>query len=260
MSPRYGGLLVAAFLALAGTARADEAERCASSAEAGQRARIEGKLRSARERFIDCSSEACPQVVRRDCARWLSEVEAELPTIVLRARDASGQDVADVRVFVDGVLFVSRLDGMSVPIDAGEHTFRFERAGAPPVSRKVIVHSGERARIVSIDLAPEPARASSPVGPIVLGSIGVASVATGVVFWVIGRSEHDDLASTCAPEGLCATSDIDAARAKLIAGDIAVIAGALAIAGAVTWWLVAQPSSTGARAAVRSLSPGLIRF
>lgn len=262
MSPRATVVFAAALFALAAharTARADDADRCASRAEAGQQARLAGKLRAAREELIECASEACPQVVRRDCARWLSEVETELPTIVVRARDGRGQDLADVRVFVDDVLLASRLEGKAVAVDAGEHTFRFERAGAPPVSRRVIVHTGERARIVTVDLDGgdvEPARRASPVGPFVLGGIGAAAAATGIVLWAVGKSEHDDLASSCAPDGLCATSDVDAARTKLMIGDVAVLAGALALTGAVAWWLLAQP----ARSSVRALAPGVVRF
>lgn len=251
---RIAGFAAPMLLALATPARADDVDRCATAAEAAQRTRLAGKLREARDHLITCSSETCPAIVRRDCARWLTEVETELPTIVVRAREG-GEDVADVRVFVDGERVAERVDGRPIPVDVGEHTLRFERPGLEAVSQRIITRSGEHARPVSVDFDPPEKPAAAPVGPLVLGGVGVALAAAGGVFWALGRGEHADLESTCAPAGTCATSDIDAARTKLVVGDVAVVAGVLALTGAVAWWLVGRPSSTRA-----SGPPALVTF
>lgn len=234
------GLIAATLLLHAASARADDADRCASRAESAQSARVAGKLRAAREGFIECSSDKCPAVVRRDCGRWLSEVETELPTVVVKARD-NGQDVADVRVVIDGVAVAQRLDGLPIAVDAGTRTFRFERAGRPAITRRILVGSGEHARLISIDLEPRP-EAPSRVGPLVLGGVGLAFAGAGGVLWALGKSAHSDLESTCAPEGACSTADVDSAKLKLVLGDVSMLVGAVAFVSAVTWWLVTQPS------------------
>ena len=118
---------------LASASASADVQACLSASEKGQRARSAGKLREARELFLQCSSDGCPAMVRRDCAQWQSEVIVTLPSIVLGAKDRSGRDLFDVTVSVDGETVVRKLDGKSLPIDPGPHTFKFEMAGAPPV-------------------------------------------------------------------------------------------------------------------------------
>lgn len=253
--------LLPALLVWAAPANAeDAADRCASHAEAGQTSRLAGRLRSAREHFISCASDACPRVVRIDCARWLSEVESEQPTVVVRARDADGQDVSDVRVFVDGEKVAERTDGLPIPVDVGERALRFERPGEPAIEQRVIVRSGERGRVVTVVIGQGAGagrtRTRSTVGPVILGGAGVALAIGGGVLWAVGKGAHDDLESTCAPEGLCATSDVDAARTKLIVGDVLMGAGVLALAGAVYWYL---SSGTTQRTAAPWMVP-TVRF
>src|SRR5262249_45056574 len=85
----------------------------------------EGRLLAAREALLQCKKEACPSVIRTDCGDWLAEVERLTPSIILSARTKGG-DESDVRVLMDGKLIATRLDGKSIPVDPGEHNFRFE--------------------------------------------------------------------------------------------------------------------------------------
>lgn len=247
MNARIASLSAVALLATSGSAWADDADRCASLAERAQRDRLAGRVRAAREGLIACSSETCPRAVRSDCGRWLSEVESELPTVVVRAVDGRGHDLTDVRVMVDGELLSARADGRPLPVDIGERTFRFERDGAASVTARIVVRSGERNRVVSATFAStEASAAPRSAAPFVLGALGLALATTGVVLWATGKSEHGDLESTCAPSGGCATADVDAAKTKLVVGDVMMLGGVLAIAGAVTWYLLASPSATSA--------------
>lgn len=240
-------VVVSAVIALAGRAEADEADQCANEAEAGQVARAAGKLRAAREHVIACARPTCPRVVRSDCARWLNEIEAEVPSIVVRARE-DGRDVAEVVVFVDGTKTAERVDGKPIPLDVGEHELRFEKAGVAPVSQRVVVRSGERSRLVSVVFGAEAAGAGRPslVGPLVLGGVGLGLLGGGGALWAVGSGEHADLESTCAPAGACSSADIDASRTKLILGDVAVAVGVVALAGAAYWYLSSR--GTGAQA------------
>src|SRR5207248_1806862 len=105
------GVLTMALLMMGGgvvpfgehVARADGArDECLKGSEEGIAARDRGNLRDARKRFVTCAADACPKAMRIDCARWLEDVEASIPTVVFGAKDARGGDIFDVSVYVDG--------------------------------------------------------------------------------------------------------------------------------------------------------------
>lgn len=168
-------------------------QACLAASERGQRARAEGKLREARENFVICGAESCPGLVRHDCAQWNAELAAAMPSVVFGARDSRGRDLFDVNVTMDGQPLLNKLDGKSVPVDPGKHTFRFEAAGLRPVTEVVLVKEGERARVVNITfdagptpLAPskkedKPSSGRHTVFPWIVVGAGVAGVAAGAV-------------------------------------------------------------------------------
>ncbi|WP_437954731.1 hypothetical protein WME76_24520 [Sorangium sp. So ce119] len=252
-------------------ARAGDAEACFTASEEGQRLRDDGHLRDARARFIACGAVACPALVRSDCAGWLSDVTARVPTLILSAQDEQGQDVADVQVTLDGAPLAARLDGKAVEVDPGEHVLRFERAGSAPVALRLVVREGEKLRRVSARLArPATARAgattpgggpiapredqaasppaSSLLLPIALGGVAAAG---GVAYAALGlsaRADADRLRTTCAPR--CAEADVDAVRTKVIAANVAFGVGVAALGGAVAALLLrdSMPAAPAAAA------------
>ncbi|MEO6420602.1 MAG: hypothetical protein ABIP39_14405, partial [Polyangiaceae bacterium] len=76
---------------------AGDTDRCVNAAEQAQRLRRDGHLRSARESLVACARETCPGPVRVDCKQWLGEVDADLPSIVVRALEDDGRAITDVR-------------------------------------------------------------------------------------------------------------------------------------------------------------------
>ncbi|WP_437927899.1 hypothetical protein WMF37_01250 [Sorangium sp. So ce291] len=252
-------------------AQAGDAEACFTASEEGQRLRDEGQLREARARFISCGSAACPALVRSDCAGWLSDVTARVPTLILSAEDEQGQEVADVQVTVDGAPLAARLDGKAVEVDPGEHVLRFERAGSAPVALRLVVREGEKLRRVSTRLvryagpvggagAPErgalPPReegaASPPASALLLPiALGGVAAAGGVVYAALGlsaRADADRLRTTCAPR--CAEADVDAVRTRIVGANIAFGVGVAALGGAVAALLLgrADPAAPAAAA------------
>ncbi|WP_437940997.1 hypothetical protein [Sorangium sp. So ce341] len=276
MTPRTAPrVLVAAALSAAAClqparARAGDAEACFTASEEGQRLRDEGRLREARARFIACGGAGCPDLVQSDCAGWLSDVTARVPTLILSAQDEQGHDVADVRVTIDGAPLAARLDGKAVEVDPGERVLRFERPGSAPVELRLVVREGEKLRRVSARLArpgasagapaagalpPREDRAASPpasglILPIALGGVAAGS---GVAYAALGlsaRADADRLRATCAPR--CAEADVDAVRAKILGANIAFGVGVAALAGAVAALVLrrAEPGAPAATAAV----------
>ncbi len=195
-----------------GTEGHDEKARCLDAADQGQSQRDDGKYRTARESFVVCSRDVCPNIVAQSCMRWLREVDEDAPTVVAGAKDEQGVDLTDVHVFFDGEPFTSQLDGRPLAADAGEHVFRFERDTGSSAERRVVLRAGEKARIVTVVLpsaasavsvsarATEPTARDSPMSPRFLTvtalAIGaLAAAGTGAYFIVESNREKDDAAA-----------------------------------------------------------------
>jgi hypothetical protein len=280
--PLIAATLVASLVttAVPGRARADEKETCVAASDQAQNLRDEGKYRRAREALLICARDACPGIVRRDCEKWLSDLDASYPTIVLGARDAKGRDVPGARVLVDGAPFSDKLDGKPLPIDPGEHVFRYEAPGVAPLEERAVIRVGEKNRFLTAQLkplagaavaanAPPPASSAStpsarapsdagasdtastggpPASVYILGGVGLVGLAGFAYFGVSGKSQISDMKATCAPA--CAQSDVDDAKSKLLIADVSLGVGLVAI-GAATWILISHWSSSAPPAAAR---------
>jgi hypothetical protein len=249
-APAIVGLAV---YATAHNARADDTSECIAASEAGQSLRDQHALVEARDKLAMCGREVCPAPVRVDCIQLRAQVEAAIPSLVLRARDARGEDASQVKVFCDGAPFATQLDGKSLAVDPGPHTFRFEAAGLPPVERRIVVGEGEKNRLIVTEMAPlaranAPARLSFPaaatrergaragllVPGVVVGGIGVAAVVPMSIFWVSGTHDIAQMRTTCAPSAGgsgCPANRVDSDRTKLIVGDAFM---GIAVAGIAT--------------------------
>ncbi|MGZ3419218.1 MAG: hypothetical protein ACXVEE_15200 [Polyangiales bacterium] len=236
-------------------ARAIEKEACVQASDSAQKNKNAKKLRAAKKDLLVCVQDGCPAVVKKDCDGWLSEVEASLPTIVLSAKDGSGNDVFDVKVTLDGEPLTEKLDGSAIAIDPGPHTIHWEAPGVPPQDSKILVKEAEKNRTVSVTLGatpppppapapvlpppPAPAKAGPPAAAWILGGIGIAGVAGFAYFGLSGRSDVQHLKDTCAP--YCDKSDEDPARRKLIAADVALGVGIVSV-GLATYVFVSGSS------------------
>jgi len=168
--------------------------------------------------------------------------------------------------------------------DAGETAraldafVRFEAAGAPrydlaqlrariarlrgqlEAARPTPAAPSTAARVV---VPPSPSaspRPGTPVGPIVLMSVGGAALLAAIPLWASARSTYDDLVAVC-PMGSCPTVfEGDARRAArfAVAGDVLVGVGAASLAAGVTWLLFdrQRTPAEGARRATLGCAAG----
>jgi hypothetical protein len=134
---------------------ADEKQTCVRAVERAQVERLDGKLRAAREGFVICARAVCPDAIRVDCTRWVAEVDASLPTVVVDAVWADGRDVAGLTVTLDGQPLPDSAAGRAVMLDPGPHTFRFEAPGAAPVEMRNVIHEGEKNRMLHVTFDPK---------------------------------------------------------------------------------------------------------
>ncbi|HTQ47166.1 MAG TPA: hypothetical protein VMI75_30635 [Polyangiaceae bacterium] len=208
-------------------ADADDKQQCLRTAEQGQQLRDDGKYARAREAFAACSRSVCPTMVQSDCVKWLRDLEAQSPSVVIMAKDDNGNDLTAVKVTVDGAPLTTTLDGRPLLVDPGAHKFHFEAQGFPPVDDQVVVYAGEKSRAISAQFhkptspiietpapptgetpapspAPEPAPASPPesgsawrtIGWTAIG-VGAASIVGAAVSFAVRQSALDDAQSMC---------------------------------------------------------------
>jgi hypothetical protein len=305
-SPRLPVLfgLAAAFALAPGraAARGDVPRACVEAVERGQSLRDKVKLRQARAAFLSCAAPTCPEVIQRDCAQWVTEIDVRIPTVIITASDAAGHDVVYVRVLVDGEPFAERLDGIAVPIDPGIHTFRLEPTSGPPIEQTVVVREAEKYQkehftiqaqaqaampavspppvlpvvpvvapvvrpapgaLVPVGLAPSPppssdepssSRSGYKTGAVVAGSVAGIAALSFLTFAIVGTVDVHDLHS-CAPG--CNPDSVDRAKRELMAADISLGVGAVAL-GVATWLYFEWRAGRSSRTSAASVPPSLV--
>jgi hypothetical protein len=246
---------------------------CLAASESSLSLRGQHKLRAAREQLLVCAAASCPADVQVECARRVEEVNRAIPTIVFEAKDTEGTDLGSVRVEMDGQLLVERLEGTAISLDPGEHQFKFEAQGVPPLEKTLILREGEKGRHERVVFAPgapkkdEPQVApdkqgleqpppSLPPSPstkgngqrtiaFVVGGVGLAALGVGAVFGGLAASAKSDYEKHCGskigvPSGFCDSAGVEghdraASRAALATGFL-VGGGALLATGAVLFF------------------------
>jgi len=245
--------LLAFGLLFATAARAQDKARCLQAAEAGQDLRDKGGLLAARAQFLECAAEHCPKVLREQCLHWRDDVEVRLPSIIVRLKDAAGQDVTGGSLVVDAHLPALEIRGNRVEVDPGAHLLHLQAPGHSPLDVNIVLRETEKNRWVDATVlslagpAVEPA-ASAPAAAVAVQQdptpaapfrwwstgFGAGAVVGGAAFAGFGLSAQGDvnrLRTTCAPN--CANSDVQAARNKELAANIALGTGLAAAAVAV---------------------------
>jgi hypothetical protein len=252
--------------------KAEKADRCIAASERGQQERDRGALVDARASFRACVADDCPAMLRKDCGRWLEDVEQGIPTIVLGARDSHGDDVIGARVLVDGTQIFEVESGRAVALDPGPHLIRFEKPPAAPVEQTVVLRMGERNRPILVTFAA-PVEEKAPAPPhappasrarispwvFVAGGVGVAGVGAFAYFGATGLSEKSRLRAECAPT--CTDDQVAPVRNRYLAADISLGIGivAFAIAGYL-FFHTADPATPTATRVTVAPTPGGAAF
>lgn len=229
-------------------------DQCFASYEQGQTLRSKGALGAARSEFEVCAQAACPDLTRNDCAKWLTEVDASVPTLTLVVTDRSGRDVVDVRVTIDGRPLVERLDGKAIPVDPGPHKLQLSRPGEAPIQLDIVVREGEKNRRVAARFGGSSSAGGGGAGGIeavspaawVLGAVGVLGLGIFGVVGGIGLADKSDAEETCGNR--CSDDIVDPIHTKFIIADVSLTVGLLSLAAGVTVGIITglgvdQPSA-----------------
>jgi hypothetical protein len=218
-----------------------DVEECAEAAVDGQTLQRQGRLIAAQARFERCAREGCRPDIVKDCAAWLREVTDATPSIVVAARDDSGTDRTDARLWIDDDPRTETDRARAIPLDPGSHVVRFEVPGAPPQSRTVVLREGDKRRAVDVVFpralssgAPtkeaERPRASTstrtPTMAYVSGGVGLTALAVFGTFAIVGAV--DRARSDCGSG--CAAADAERVRTELLIADVGLGIGLAALA------------------------------
>jgi hypothetical protein len=274
MRRAFATLVIGSLTSISAYALADDKADCLAAAASGQNFRDAHQLVEARDKFRVCARDVCPVVVQRDCLGWLDAVERSLPTVVVSAKDGDGNDLIDVRVSVDGVAVATRLDGHSMPLDPGPHTFGFELSNGTKFERRVIVKEGSANQDVSVVLgtptkvAPPVEHAATPIASLPptpetsvdawsiagysIAGVGIVGLGLGALFGVLAITDRNQ--ANCDASG-CDPGPLADAR-TMATGSTAsfVVGGTLFVTGAALL-LFAPKSHTPA---VRASANGLV--
>jgi hypothetical protein len=273
MSQRRAALTSCAFTVLAvaaldAPAASPSKAQCVAANESAQDLRRDGRLHEARGHLATCLSTSCPRPVREDCAQRLADVEAAMPTAVFVVKDASGNDVGEVRVTVDGAPLAQTAAGEAVAMDPGEHRFAFEAPGFRATETTVVLREGEKKRRLMVSLEPisqaseppatetaapavvsaapseaangRPGAAMRTTG-LVLGAAGVAAGIAGGIFGVLAKTTYDRSASECpaAPCSVQSSDDRKTAFGQATTSDVAFAAAGVLVAAGVVLYVTA---------------------
>jgi len=224
---------------------------CLSAYETSQVERKAGHLLQAREALAICTRDECPTLVRTDCAGWLADVDAALPSVVVQA-SADGAELTDVAVYVDGALVKTALDGKAIAVDPGPRAFRFvsRRAGLSPIEMPVVIREGEHYRALRVtfdtgarpppltESAPVPTSRPVPITAWIFGGVAIAATASFAAFAITGYERKETLRTHCAP--FCDPSEVDTVQHRYFAADVSLAVAAASL-GIATYFYLTRP-------------------
>jgi len=255
-----------------GNANASAVKSCVAAHEQAQTLRTQKKLHAAREKFVACAKSDCPVVLRKECTEQMEQLESSAPTVALEAIDDKGMGDPQVKVTIDGLVVADKLTGGALPVEPGEHVFRFERASdGKAIEQRVLVVEGEKNKKIVADyqaLLPKPETPPAtpqpgpekkvPVLAYVAGGVAVLGLGSFAFFSISGRSEESDAAKRCEPR--CTDSDLSPIKRDYLIGDISLGVAIVAAAAAVVLALPALSSSPKGASSGKSRPNVLLTF
>ena len=209
-------------------------------------------------------------------------MNASIPSVVFRVKDAAGQDLMDVQMWIDGQP-AGAVGVVARQVDPGRHVFRFRTTDRGETESAFVLREGESDRVESIVFGPAATSGSSPVpietassaaastpsaGPGVargssasslrtagwiVGAVGVVALTASGALALVAKSKYDG-APGCS-DAVCTDPTGWATRNTARAdGDVATVvalAGAAVVAVGLVLWIAAPTSPEGVRAAWR---------
>jgi hypothetical protein len=244
---RFAALSAALCVALTWTsvASAQDVDLCIESSASGQELRDQGDLIAAEQEFVQCASNACPELIRKDCQNWLSELGPSIPSIRLKF---DGEFAAEGRVLLDGrELGVS---DAAIRVNPGSHEVKWEIKGRETSTTPVTIGVGSLGKVVVLKAGPkiervtsEPSFDISQVPPVslILGGVGVFALGSFAVLGIVSRSNYDSLSNRCMSR--CSPDEVAPTRDMALAADLSLVFGIAALGAGTALYFVLDEES-----------------
>ena len=231
-------LVTLACLSVASLGHADPiAKACIRAHADAQVLERDGKLLAAAQTLLECTSLACPNMIRTDCSAFAQRVADKTPTIVVMAQGAVGNALPLRELSIDGVALDPARASAAIPADPGPHVLRGRANDAAVGERAFSLEPGEKQHVVVLRLEPvSPAGMSQPAPKadrplLAYGLTATSAVAFGAfaLFAVKGKGTQADLEQTCVPH--CTASQVQPMRTQYLVADVSLGVG---VASALT--------------------------
>ena len=237
-----------------GEAKSDD---CGASFETAQRLQTQGKLVDAQTKLIECSQARCPAFLVRECVALYDRLSTSIPTITLVARDETGAPLTDVSVSMDGKVVAEQIGGRAFAVDPGMHEFTFTRQGKV-VNVRALLSEGEKNKPIVAEFVLNEAKAAAPpptdpgaapapkekrgipTATVILGSIGIAGIATGIAYRLVAADSYNELLDTCSPN--CSSGKVASVRTEYVVSAVGFGVGGAALVGAGLIWALSGGS------------------
>lgn len=209
--------------------------------QAGEQRKIFRDYVRARTEALRCS-ETCPAQLAFECKTWLAQDAEKVAHLEL----ASSLPFASLSVKLDGVVLTTPLS----EVNPGVHRVEALADGHKPLLVELMLSEGQHAKQqlvfvpVTPQVSPEEERRGPSVPGIIVGSLGLSSLAAAGILAGLGHLEASRLRKECAPN--CLESDVSLIEREWIAGGVLAGVGlAGMIAGGVLVGLSfdAEPAS-----------------
>jgi hypothetical protein len=230
----------------------------------------EGKLATALEELRQ-SLKVAVRTQRSDrvllAESHVQELEAKVPRIKVTP---PSPEPAGFFVFIDGQVVEHATFIAGVPVDPGPHVVVAQARGEKDWSRTLTIRAGSKPILVEVppfrNPSPErarrdvfePAPEASPPRTLgwVLGGVAVAGVATGSVFGLLAFDANDRSQAQCRND-VCTQTGVEwneNARRNASVSNVGFVAGGLALAASLYFFLRSPGKATPARRAAPSQS------
>jgi len=223
-----------------------EVDACLTAHEQAHVHRDEGDMLATRDALRQCSNEACPSLVQRDCIEWLADVERSIPTVVVEVT-LDGKPGDPLQFSIDGV--EGPVPTGPIELNPGTHVFRATaEIDGETLTREqaILVQPSVRRQEVRLDISATPPPSTSDVaaGPVGDGGrrlrlagfsllgVGAAAGAATLGLGVSAIVDHGKMEEECAP--FCDADRARSAGARFLAADVlGAVSGALLVTSVV---------------------------
>lgn len=241
-------------------------DECLAAHREAQSLRKQLNLRESRELLSDCSHDACPGPVKRDCMRWIDDITLQMPSVVFRVDMGSDAPSSKIKIYVDSQLLFDALPGRAVEMNPGTYRFRFVLDTDETVEQEVVLAEGEKFKNVAVRfesakqatagslpssgststplVTNEPVSTQTrpvPLATYIFAGVGAAAAVNFGIWAIWSESLRSELKRDCAPT--CEQEYVDRVRTRGYVADISLGVSVASFAGATILYF-ARPTVT----------------